>query len=155
MANETVPPYQPEQSHKDFQAERAHKDYQASIETGRAATQAAILINGGAATAILAFLSKQMPPPPEVVKGASWSVLFYAAGVACGAISMWSSAHSSGSFGNKWEAEFFDRPTAEKDEKRAKYWLKSHRGFMWLSFLSFLLASYFIATAFLKYGIIK
>jgi hypothetical protein len=114
MANGTVLPYQPEQSQKEFQAERAHKDYQASIETGRAAAQAAILISGGAATAILTFLSKQVPPPPEVVKGASWSLLSYTAGVACGAFSMWCSAYSSGSFGNNWEKEFFD---GTKDQK--------------------------------------
>jgi 4-hydroxybenzoate polyprenyltransferase len=154
MANGPVPPYQPEQSRKDFQAERAHKDYQASIETGRAATQAAILISGGAATAILTFLSKQAPPPPGVVNGASWSLLFYTIGVACGALSMWSSAYSSAFFGNNWERDFFNRTEDKKDyQRRAKYWLFSHRVFMWLSFLSFVVASYVIATAFLKYGI--
>jgi hypothetical protein len=171
MANGSVAPYQPEQSHKDFQAERAHKDYQASIETGRAATQAAILINGGAATAILTFLSKQVPPPPEVVNGASWSLLFYTVGVVCGAVSMWSSAYSLGSSGSKWEKEFFNGTKDEKDQTKeekekakdekdrrvasAKRWLLSHRVFMWLSFLSFVVASCVIATAFLKYGIIK
>jgi 4-hydroxybenzoate polyprenyltransferase len=150
MADGPVPPYQPEQSHKDFQAERSHKDYQASIETGRAATQAAILISGGAATAILAFLSKQMPPPPEVVKGASWSLLFYTVGVACGAVSMWSSAYSSASFGSNWEKDFFNRTKDQKDQQRAECWLLSHRVFMWLSFLSFVVASCVIATAFLK-----
>ena len=156
MANETVPPYQPEQSHKDFQAERAHKDYQASIETGRAAAQAAILISGGAATAILTFMSKQVPPPPEVVKGASGSLLFYTIGVACGAVSMWASAYSSASFGSKWENYFFNRTNdGSKDEGRANRWLKIHRGFLWVSFSSFMLGSLVIATAFLIYGIIK
>jgi 4-hydroxybenzoate polyprenyltransferase len=164
MANGPVPPYQPEQSHKDFQAERAHKDYQASIETGRAATQAAILISGGAATAILTFLSKQVPPPPEVVNGASWSLLFYTVGVACGALSMWSSAYSLASDGSKWEKDFFNRTKDEKDQTKdekdqqvapGKRWLSSHRVFMWLSFLSFMVASFVIATAFLTYGIIK
>jgi 4-hydroxybenzoate polyprenyltransferase len=156
MTNGPVPPYQPEQSRKDFQAERAHKDYQASIETGRAATQAAILISGGAATAILTFLSKQMPPPPEVVNGASWSLLFYTVGVACGAVSMWSSAYSSAFFGNNWEKDFFNRTEDQKDyQRRAKCWQSIHRVFMWLSFLSFVVASCVIARAFLTYGIIK
>jgi hypothetical protein len=155
MANEPVPPFQPEQSHKDFQAERAHKDYQASIETGRAATQAAILISGGAATAILTFLSKQIPPPLEVVKGASWSLLFYTFGVACGAVSMWSSAYSSAFFGNNWEKDFFNITKSEKDKQRPEWWKSIHRVFMWLSFLSFMVASFVIATAFLTYGIIK
>ena len=153
MANGPVLPYQPEQSQKAFQAERAHKDYQASIETGRAATQAAILISGGAATAILTFLSKQTPPPPEVVTGASWSLLFYTAGVAFGALSMWASAYSSAYFGGNWENDFFNRAKDEKDQKRAACWLSGHRVSMWLSFLSFMVASSVIATAFLKYGI--
>jgi hypothetical protein len=156
MTNEQAPPYDPEKSQKDFQAERTHKDYQASIETGRAATQAAILINGGAATAILTFLSKQMPPPPEVVTGASLSLLFYTVGVVCGAVSMWSSAYSSGSWGSKWEKDFFNRTEDKKDyQRRAECWQSGHRVFMWLSFLSFVAATFIIATAFLKYGIIK
>jgi hypothetical protein len=40
-----------------YQTERAHRDLDASIEAGRAACQAAILINGGAATALLAYLA--------------------------------------------------------------------------------------------------
>lgn len=155
MANDTVPPYQPVQSQKDFQAERAHKDYQASIESGRAATQAAILINGGAATAILTFLSKQVPPPPEVVTGASVSLLFYTVGVVCAAVSMWSSAYSSAAFASNWETDFFGRAKVKQDEERAADWLTTHRVFMWLSFLSFMTASAVIAVAFLRYGIIK
>jgi hypothetical protein len=40
-----------------YQTERAHRDLDASIEAGRAACQAAILINGGAAIALLAYLA--------------------------------------------------------------------------------------------------
>jgi hypothetical protein len=155
MANETMPPYQPEQSQKEYQAERAHKDYQASIETGRAAAQAAILINGGAATAMLAFLSKQMPPPPNVVKWASVSLLFYAVGVACGAFSMFSSAHSSGSFANAWQAEFFASGQQDAERTEAVWWLTVHRWVTWSSFASFVLASGLIAWAFFNCGIIK
>jgi hypothetical protein len=155
MANETTPPYQPEQSHKEYQAERAHKDYQASIETGRAAAQAAILINGGSATAMLAFLSKQMPPPADVVKWASVSLLFYVFGVACGAFSMFSSAHSSGSFATAWQAEFFGNGQQGTERADAVWWLKVHRNVTWSSFASFVLASGLIAWAFLNYGLIK
>jgi hypothetical protein len=155
MANGTMPPYQPEQSQKEYQAERAHKDYQASIETGRAAAQAAILINGGAATALLAFLSKQVPPPPDVVKLASVSLLLYAVGVACGAFSMFFSAHSSGSFANAWQAEFFASGQQGTERTTAVWWLKAHRWVTWASFASFVLASGLIAWAFLNHGLIK
>jgi hypothetical protein len=165
MANQTAPPCQPEQSHKAYQAERAHKDFQASIETGRAATQVATLINGGAATAILTFLSKQMPPPPDVVKSASVSLLFYAAGVAFGALAMWISAHSSAAYAENWQDKFFakerqetpagaDSTRDDKDNKYAKAWLFGHKLCAWLSIASFVLASGLIAAAFLRSGII-
>ncbi|MEA3073992.1 MAG: hypothetical protein QOD29_5438 [Alphaproteobacteria bacterium] len=46
-----------------YQTERAHRDLDASIEAGRAACQAAILINGGAATALLAYLAGKAGQP--------------------------------------------------------------------------------------------
>lgn len=161
MTNGTVPPYQPEQAQKEYQSERAHADYQASNETGRAASQAAILINGGAATAILAFLSKQMPPPLGVVRGVSVSLVLYAAGVACGAFSMFSSAHSSADFAYKWQTQFFSNERQgtltsadrTKDEETESPWLSRHRVSTWLSFIFFLLASLCIAIVFMMYGI--
>jgi hypothetical protein len=166
MANETASLYQPEQSHKNYQAERAHKDFQASIETGRAASQAAIFINGGAATAILTFLSKQTPPPLDVVRGASEALVIYAFGVLCGTFSIWFAAHSSAYFASKWEKNFFandrpiiltgfDRPRDEKGEGwlSGHLWLRCHRWRTWIGFLSFIGASCWIARAFLKYGI--
>jgi hypothetical protein len=78
--------------------ERSHKDIQAANETARAATQAAILINGGAATAILAYLSKTTPPPAEVMAAAAMSLGGYSFGVASGAASMWCSAQASARF---------------------------------------------------------
>ena len=46
-----------------YQTERAHRDLDASIEAGRAACQAAILINGGATTALLAYLAGKAGQP--------------------------------------------------------------------------------------------
>jgi hypothetical protein len=45
-----------------FAVERSHRDSASSNETARATAQAAILINGGAATAVLAFLAKGALP---------------------------------------------------------------------------------------------
>ncbi|MGY4155477.1 hypothetical protein ACVINW_001319 [Bradyrhizobium sp. USDA 4461] len=157
MTNEAVAT-QPEQSHKDYQAERAHKDFQASIESGRAATQAAILINGGAATAILAFLSKQAPPPPDVVAWASVSLLIYAFGVIFSAASMFCSAYSLGYYASSWQTQFFANEPQEKlraEQISGKQWLNAHRGFTWLSFISFLSASGFIARSIIVSGITK
>ena len=48
---------------REFAAKRSHQDSQISNENSRAAAQAAIFINGGAATAILALLSKDRIDP--------------------------------------------------------------------------------------------
>src|SRR4051812_8994365 len=47
----------------DFAAERSHRNSQVSNEHSRATAQAAIFINGGAATAVLAFLAKDKIDP--------------------------------------------------------------------------------------------
>jgi len=161
MTNGTVPPYQPAQAQKEYQAERAHADFLASNETGRAASQAAILINGAAATAVVAILSKQVPPPLDVVNGVSVALLFYAAGVVCGAFSMFSSAHSSADYARNWEKRFFLNERQEtltdaarpKDEEYKSPWLARHRVSTWGGFIFFVLASVCIAIVFMMYGI--
>jgi hypothetical protein len=64
----------------EFTRQRVHDDFNASNEAARAAAQAAILINGGAATALLAFLSKATPPP-FLVRAARVSLGLYALGL--------------------------------------------------------------------------
>jgi hypothetical protein len=73
-----------------YQTERAHRDLDASIEAGRAACQAAILINGGAATALLAYLAGkagQPGAPGALVRAACIAFGCYAIGVFQGALS--------------------------------------------------------------------
>jgi hypothetical protein len=75
---------------EEFAAERSHRDAQVSSETARATAQAAILINGGAATAVLAFLSKGdvARDLAKVEHTASWCLAGYVLGVAFGALMM-------------------------------------------------------------------
>src|SRR5258708_12070747 len=72
---------------RDFAEERSHRDAAASNETGRATAQAAILINGGAATAVLAYLSKN-GLDHFVLHTASWCLIGYGSGVIFGATMM-------------------------------------------------------------------
>src|SRR5205823_4114983 len=88
-----------------FDEERAHRDFDASLEAGRAASQAAILINGGAATALLAYLAgkagvpiAQGGVPVEVIRAACIAFLCYAGGVFLGAVSMWHHARAGALF---------------------------------------------------------
>jgi hypothetical protein len=95
MANGTsdTPAYQPE---------RAHRDLDASIEAGRAACQAAILINGGAAIALLTYLAGkagQPGAPGALVRAACIAFGCYAIGVFQGALSMWFAARAGALFG--------------------------------------------------------
>jgi hypothetical protein len=84
-----------------FDEERAHRDFDASLEAARAACQAAILINGGAATALLAYLAGKagVPGAPgAVIRAACLAFLCYAGGVFLGALSMWYSARAGALF---------------------------------------------------------
>ena len=85
-----------------YQTERAHRDLDASIEAGRAACQAAILINGGAAIALLAYLAGkagQPGAPGALVRAACIAFGCYAIGVFQGALSMWFAARAGALFG--------------------------------------------------------
>ena len=128
-------------------------DIQAANESARAATQAAILINGGAATAILAFLSnyltKTPAPPSAILSAAAWSLIGFAAGVGLGAWSMWCSSQAAAQFGLRWEA-FLEGNAADEATYLAagNSWLGRHRNSFGLSILVFLLSSLAIAFGF-------
>jgi hypothetical protein len=82
-----------------YQTERAHRDLDASIEAGRAACQAAILINGGAAIALLAYVAGKVGQPGALVRAACIAFGCYAIGVFQGALSMWFAARAGALFG--------------------------------------------------------
>jgi hypothetical protein len=69
---------------ENYAATRSHQDAQISNENFRAAAQAAILINGGAATAVIAFLSKDKIDP-YFLSHVPIALLGYALGVLAGA----------------------------------------------------------------------
>ncbi len=63
-----------------FAEERSHRDSVAAADTLRATAQSAILINGGAATALIAYLSKE-DSAKVLLTTASCSLVGYALGV--------------------------------------------------------------------------
>jgi hypothetical protein len=124
-------------------------DIQAANDSARAATQAAILINGGAATAILVSLSKGPSPPTRILDAASWSLMGYAFGVCLGAVSIWCSSQASAQFGLRWEAFLDgDRQTEATFLKTADKWLWWHRNSFALSILLFFISSCAMAWGF-------
>jgi hypothetical protein len=123
-------------------------DMQASSESARNATQYAILINGGAATAILSFLSKTPNSDSSSTlhaaalsglgRAAAWSLVGYALGVCFAAISMWCSSQASAKFGLKWESFLdSDRPAENRFMAEGDRWLRLHRNFFTASILLF------------------
>jgi hypothetical protein len=130
-----------------------HLDIQAANDSARAATQAAILINGGAAIAILAFLStylsKGPSPPTRILDAASWSLMGYALGVCFGAVSIWCSSQASAQFGLRWEAFLdVDKQAEAKFLERADKQLQWHRSSFALSILLFFISSLAMAWGF-------
>jgi hypothetical protein len=135
----------------EFKCERSQADTAASHETARAATQAATLINGGAAAAILTFLSKQTLPPLDVIRAASISLIIYAFGMASGGFSTWCSSQSAAQYALMWEA----RITADSAYERQRlswgnFWVGLHRVFLFLSLGCFVAASFWVGRAFLR-----
>jgi hypothetical protein len=144
-------PAPPQTLRQKFAPDRATRDIQAANDSARAATQAALLINGGAATAILAYLSKDAHTPVGLLSAASLSLMGYALGVFFGAVSVWCSSQASAQFGYFWEA------TADGDAagqaiftKKGKAWLIGHWLSFGLSILFFIVSSFWIACAFLR-----
>lgn len=140
-------------------------DMQASNDSARTATQYAILINGGAATAILSFLSKSPSSDPTVTlrdaalsqlgHAAAWSLVGYAVGVCFAAVSMWCSSQASAKYGLRWESFLDDRTTSDKreaDEQNfldaGERWIGRHRICFAVSVLLF-----FFSTVVMAWGL--
>jgi hypothetical protein len=84
-----------------FATERSHQNSQIAYDSAKAAGQSVILINGGAATAVLAFLSKDTGF--EVASAVPWSLLGYAVGVAVGAGLLYSMFFSNLNWNVFWQ----------------------------------------------------
>jgi len=135
-------------------------DMQAANDGARAAAQTSVLINGGAATAILAFLatylSKSPSAPPSILYAASGSLFGYALGVCFGAWSMWCASQACGQFGLRWEA-FLDteKEKTKRDEAETHFmnegirWLENHKKSFGTSIVLFAISSLAMAFGFL------
>ena len=85
----------------DFAAARSHDTAKAANENSRPMAQYALLINGAAASAIIAFLSKERIDT-EVLTMAPWSLIFYAIGVVFGVTAMFCMTESLDYYSNAW-----------------------------------------------------
>jgi len=130
----------------DFAEERSHRDAEASNETGKATAQAAILINGGAATAVLAYLAKDGLAPIVMCVVPS-CLACYGVGVVLGAFMLHFRMRALDEYSVRWARVAISDTTARIEDARAnafKYWKYSHLCFV-ASMLAFTIASFVLA----------
>jgi hypothetical protein len=122
--------------------ERSHQDARHSNEASRAAAQAVILINGGAATAILAYVSKETSSP-MLLFPAAVALGGYGLGVVFGALMLFSRMKSVFWWMIQWErrALKFETPHIDRAAKRGMRWVSISNLSFGISILCFLSAT--------------
>jgi hypothetical protein len=109
----------------EFAASRSHQDAQLSNENARAAGQAAVLINGGAATAVVAFLAKDRIDP-YFLMNVPIALGSYAVGVVFGASMMICTTKSLKYWGLSWREYMVHKgsitKTGDAYNDRGKRW---------------------------------
>ena len=135
---------------REFAVARSHKDSEISNEHSRATAQACILINGGAATAVLAFLAKDKIDP-AIFYTVPWCLIGYAAGVFFGAFMMICATQSMDYWHQYWYAISFGALGA-KETRAATNWWKGFYGCSVATMACFLGASTLLAVVLFKNG---
>jgi hypothetical protein len=84
-----------------FATERSNNAAKAANENSRPMAQYALLINGAAASAVIAFLSKDKIDP-TILAAAPWALCLYAAGAVFGALAMFFMTESLDYWNTHW-----------------------------------------------------
>jgi hypothetical protein len=131
-----------------FAAERSHKDSTVANETARASAQAAILINGGAATAVLAFMGKDTLDP-GLLRMVSGCLAIYAVGVFFGALTLFSMMNAVNWWNMSWEAvaRGYGEVEQKSADRVANSWMRGAHGCFLAAMLCFVFSSLLIAGA--------
>jgi hypothetical protein len=132
----------------EFAEARSHEASKISYDFGKAAAQAGLIINGGAATAVIALLAKDKVDP-VIFKIVPCCLAIYAIGVTASAIMMYCAMM----YADRWNFYWYhlaytaDTPKAEASEGKASYWQNKLRISFAVAMLSFLVASIILAVA--------
>src|SRR5665213_2856019 len=112
----------------NYAVDRSHKDAESSNSTARTTAQVSILINGGAATAVLAFLAKEQLDP-LVLKAASICLGIYAIGVTAGATMMYCAVRALDFYSLRWRFTALpeEGASAENNRKLGYSWWRMMR----------------------------
>jgi|ERR1041385_3094985 ABC-type Fe3+-siderophore transport system permease subunit len=131
---------------RQFAEARSHQDAKISNDNARAAGQAAILINGGAATAILAYLAKENSSGP-LVHVASLCLGGYALGVLLGALYMLCIVFGVDWWNSYWESKalHYGKKSESVSLQNATWWDKAATYFFSASMACFISSSFAVA----------
>lgn len=136
--------------------DRSNQDARQSNDNLRVAAQASILINGGAATAVLAFLLTSIGKNnvnPDLFTAAGRAIMCYAAGVACAPFVIWFMNVALKHWNRSWQ-EVVDDPwneaLATKEHNRARPWYWISNVFLFGSIAGFVCGSWILSNGFLK-----
>ena len=121
-----------------------------SNATARATAQASIPINGGAATAVLAFLAKGTLPQ-SVFQTAAACLGVYALGVAAGACMMYCTVRSLDYYSLRWrlDAHPEEGADAKRNRRLGERWWKGMKRCFYASMAAFIISSVTLATVLL------
>jgi len=131
---------------KELARVRSNQDAQASNQYARSAAYMAMLINGGAATAVLAFASNETATKFD---GASIGngLMGYATGVACGAVMMFLMTFCVERWAEYWR-DIAESRNGKDNKCAATFRGNLAYGFFFLSISSFCYASWTISVVF-------
>jgi hypothetical protein len=137
-----------ESERDEFAEERSHEASKIAYDFGKATAQAGLIINGGAATAVIALLAKDKVDP-LILKTVPWCLAVYAIGVAASAIMMYCSMMHADNWNYFWYHMGYtaDTTSARDRETNASYWQKGVRVSFVMGMASFLFASLILAFA--------
>ena len=134
-----------------FETERSHRASDIAYDLSKAAGQACLLINGGAATAVIAFLSKEHINP-AIFKYVPWCLAAYAVGVFASALALFCEMMNADYWNYYWYylAYLRDKKSASYCETIADRWhIGYYVGFV-AGIISFLFGSGLMAYALSK-----
>ena len=117
----------PRSDKTEFEARRSHEASTTAYDLSKATGQACLLINGGAGTAVIAFLAKEHVDP-AIYKLVPWCLGVYALGVFASAVALFCEMMNADYWNYYWYYRSYEENYAKADhcEDIANRW---HRGY--------------------------
>jgi hypothetical protein len=135
--------YEPEDD-DGFAQSRSHEVSKIAYDFGKASAQACLVINGGAATAVIALVARA---DSAFAHSVPVCLGIYAVGVAAGALMMFGSMRMADSWNYFWYHMSYsgEEEKGREAERNAKWWERFVRISFGVSVFCFLLASVILA----------